>query len=269
MSLSKKPLIGCVIITLNEEIHIRRLLDNISNHFDEIVMVDSGSVDKTVAIAKMYNCKVFYRKFTTHGEQFMFGVSKLSDNIEWVMKFDADELITSGNICEEVVEASKIGINGIYVYRNFIFLGRKLLWGGYRDIRNLRLARKDKLTMEDKDMDEHLLVDGCVKKSKIKIVDHNLKGLSKWIDKHNRYSDSAVQDSLHGKDQVSRLAKSKLHYRLFLKVVPEIVHPYLYFVYRYIIRLGFLDRGAGFYFCFFQVMWYRCLINAKKYETKK
>ena len=86
--------ISVCCITKNEEVHIERLIQNINDIAEEIIVVDSFSTDNTIKILEKYNCKIFKRKFDNFSNQKNYCLSKVSDNSEWVLFIDADELLT-------------------------------------------------------------------------------------------------------------------------------------------------------------------------------
>jgi len=122
-------------------------------------------------------------------------------------------------------------------------------------------------------MDEHVIVEtGAIVSLKNDFVDENLKGLSAWTDKHNRYADREVQDLLRlGQVDDTPEGQAGLRRRMKLSVYgkfPLFLRAFMYWGFRYFIRLGFLDGRAGLVFHFLQGFWYRFLIDAKLYELK-
>ena len=125
-------------------------------------------------------------------------------------------------------------------------------------------------------MDEHMIVDGGdVRRLAHDIIDENHKGLTFWTDKHNRYADREVRDLLHWsdadqhrdlRDQAGRTRWLKGN--VYLRS-PLFLRAFLYWLYRYVLRLGFLDGRAGLVFHFLQGFWYRFLVDAKIYELQR
>src|SRR5210317_2112906 len=115
--------ISCVIITFNEEENISRTLNSVK-WCDEIVVVDSGSVDKTIKISKEYNCKIYPKEFNGYGEQKRYAVSLASN--DWILNIDADEVV-SDELSDEIINIFKddeIKFNGFFLPRSLIFLGK-------------------------------------------------------------------------------------------------------------------------------------------------
>lgn len=127
-------------------------------------------------------------------------------------------------------------------------------------------------------MDEHIkVIEGRTIKLDHDFVDHNLKSLTAWIDKHNNYAIREAADLLNtiygfnkGDDVDPVFFGSQVQRKRWLKIkyykMPLFIRPFLYFQYRYFIRLGFLDGKQGLAWCFLQGFWYRFLVDAKIYE---
>jgi len=274
--------ISVIILTYNEEIHLERVLKNIADWADEIFVVDSYSTDNTVQIAKRYGCKIVQHPFENQAQQFNWALDNLDIKNDWILRLDADEYLTE-ELKEEIGEilfnmgtsdvpnidintrtsdVQKLEINGFYIKRRVYFMGRWIKHGGYYPIWFLRLFKKGKAKSEQRAMDEHIvLLEGRAERLKNDFIDDNKKGLSDWISKHNNYASREAADVLRG-DYGTK--KKKIYYRL-----PLFCRAFLYFFYRYFIRLGFLDGKEGLIFHFLQGCWYRFLIDAKIYEARK
>ena len=159
-------------------------------------------------------------------------------------------------------------------------MGRWLKHGGKYPERLLRIFRTGHGRSEMKMMDEHLIItDGTTVTFRHDFMDNNNKSLEWWIHKHNWYSNKEVLDYQKQKEtaqpalknsSASLQAKSKRlikhfgYYRL-----PKFFRAYLYFIYRYYFRLGFLDGTEGRIYTFLQAYWYRYLVDAKIFECEK
>src|SRR3989337_4265073 len=84
--------LSVTIITLNEEKNLPKCFDSISDVADEVIVVDCGSIDDTVKIAKGFKAKVYYRKFDNYANQKNFAASKAKG--DWILSVDADEEIS-------------------------------------------------------------------------------------------------------------------------------------------------------------------------------
>jgi len=259
-----KTSISAIILTYNEELNLGNCLKSVSDLADEIFIVDSGSTDKTAEIAKNYGAQfIEHRDYKNQAQQFNWALDNLEIKNEWILRLDADEYLTE-ELKHEITETPKNipeGINGFYMKRRVYFMGKWIKHGGYYPYWILRLFKKGTARSESKAMDEHIvLLSGSAGKLKNDFVDDNKKDLTWWIAKHNDYASREAADFL-ANDFGS---KKKRHYYS----LPPFLRAFLYFVYRYFIRLGFLDGKEGLIFHFLQGFWYRFLIDAKIYERK-
>jgi glycosyltransferase involved in cell wall biosynthesis len=271
-----------VILTKNEERHIARAIGSVMDVADRLYVIDSGSTDRTVDIAKEAGAAVLVHPFITQSQQFNWALDQLPDDTEWVLRLDADEVVTeslSAEIRDKLTELTS-DISGIYISRRMTFLGRPIRWGGLFPVRVLRLFRHGKGRCENRWMDEHILVEGETVGFQGEIVDDNLNSLTWWTEKHNAYASREVVDllnleyrfmahetvaDLRGGQQagVKRWLKEQVYARL-----PGGARATAYFIYRYIFRLGFLDGKEGTAFHVLQGFWYRYLVDMKLHEVK-
>ncbi len=271
-----------VILTKNEERHITRALASVSSNANRCIIVDSGSTDRTVELAKAHGAEVLENPWVNYAKQFNWALDQLPSDTEWVLRLDADEIVTEA-LAQQIKEILlKLGSDtkGIYVSRRMHFLGRPIRWGGLFPIRVLRLFRHGAGRCEDRWMDEHILVDGTTNNLYGEIIDDNLNSLTWWTEKHNAYASREVVDLLNleygfmthetvadirrGQQAgVKRWLKERVYARL-----PGGLRAFAYFFYRYVIRLGFLDGKEGTAFHVLQGFWYRYLVDMKLHETK-
>ena len=263
----KIPL-SVIILTYNEELNLENCLKNIFGWADEILIVDGGpagahSDDKTFEIAEKYGCKIFKHPFENQAVQFNWILDNLDIKNEWILRLDADEYLTEElkNEISEKIKNSPMGVNGYYMKRRVYFMGKWIKHGGYYPTWILRLFRRGKGKSELRKVDEHIvLIEGEAGKLKNDFIDNNKKDLTWWIGKHNNYASREAADFLAGNFGGS---KKRYYYAL-----PMFFRAWLYFIYRYFFRLGFLDGKRGLIFHFFQGFWYRFLVDAKIFEAK-
>ncbi|UVQ79756.1 glycosyltransferase family 2 protein [Parabacteroides distasonis] len=275
--------LSVIILTYNEEIHIRRCLENVKQFASKVYVVDCFSIDRTAQIAKELGAEVIEHEWPgNQAEQFNWALDNLPITTEWILRLDADEYLLPGLI-EELLEKLPVipeSVSALSLSRARAFCGKILHHGIVNNIRIIRIFRKGKARYEKRLMDEHLSVlSGETIDMKNQFVDDNRMPIGLFIDKHNGYAtreaallldaeyhltnmDSPPQD--YGREvekkrtQKARYARMPLFWRAFG-----------YFVYRYIIKLGFLDGKEGFLWDFLQGWWYRTLVDAKVYEIKK
>jgi len=271
-----------IILTYNEEIHIARVINNVKVWCKDIIVLDSGSQDKTIEIAKKLGAKIFYRKFDTYAKQRNYAIKELPINTEWILFLDADEYLTEELKIEIEEILPRTDKDGFYLKRRFYFMGRWIKHGGYYPIKILRLFKKDKAFVE-RDMNEHIIVNGKIGELKNDFIDENHKSISDWIDKHNRYSTFEAQELIKyeqrrkekKKDEMARFFGTQVERKRWIReyiwnpLLPPLVRPFIYFIYRYFFRFGFLDGKEGFIYHFLQGLWFPFLIDVKYLELKR
>jgi glycosyltransferase involved in cell wall biosynthesis len=265
-----------VILTRDEELNLPVCLASLAPLRPVVWIVDSGSTDRTVEIARSAGCEVVERSWRTYADQLNWALDTLPITTPWVMRLDADEHLTRELAAELAERLPRLpdDVTGLLVKRQVHFWGRWIRHGGYYPTWLLRVWRRGEARCEDRWMDEHmLLARGRSLRLAHDLIDENRKGLGFWVDKHNRYADREVRDlrERSGGDPRPerqagrrRWAKAVLYARL-----PLFVRPLLYFLYRYVVRLGFLDGRAGLVFHLMQGFWYRLLVDAKLYELER
>lgn len=272
--------ISVIILTFNEEKHIGRCIKSLSTFTDKVFIVDSGSTDRTIEIAKSLGAEVAVNQWVNYATQFNFGIENNPFKTKWLMRMDSDEYVLP-KLSDEInqnLSATSEEISGMYIKRRVIFFDKWIKYGAYYPIWLLRIWRNGHGICEESWMDEHIkLFKGKTIKMENDLVDHNLNNITWWTQKHNLYSIREVIDILNIKynfrDFVSvepKLFGSQEERKRYLKVkyasVPLFTRPIFYFIYRYFLRLGFIDAKQGLMWHFLQGFWYRFLIDVKIYE---
>lgn len=272
-----------IILTLNEKMHIKRCIENVRRIASEVFVIDCFSEDGTINDAKAAGAKVIQHKWLNHANQFNWALRQIPDDTDWVLRVDADELLQDELIDEikTFLPSMSENISGISMPRRISFQGKILKYGGIFPVHILRLFRYGRGKCEDRWMDEHIIVDGDIIAFKNEIIDVNLKSLNWWIDKHNRYASNEALEILNSrwnflkKDKIEnfkhipktsfkRIVKNRIYFN-----IPSGIRALIYFLYRYILRLGFLDGSAGFAFHFLQGFWYRYIVDLKVNEVER
>lgn len=276
--------ISVIILTGNEEIHIKRCLDGISPFVKDVFIIDSFAIDKTIDIAKNYpNVTILQNKWVNHATQFNWALEQAPIKTEWVLRLDADEYLTD-ELKEEIqrklptLDKTYTGI--IFPLRR-VFLGRVIKRGMPR-VKLMRMFRYGRARSEVRMMDEHIeLLDGEAIEFENEFADDNLNNLSWWTQKHIGYAIREAVDlldieldltgagTLDDNRHISAQARSKRLMKHKYVKQPLFLRSFVYFLYRYFFKLGFLDGKEGFLWHFLQGWWYRTLVDAKIYEIKK
>jgi len=264
-----------VILTYNEEVNLPHALDNVKEFAKDVVVLDSYSTDKTLEIAESYGVRVYTRKFDDFSRQRKYALEVISYTTEWIFVLDADEFLTE-QLKEEIKKTiGTTHLDAFYIKRRFYWMG-KWIRRGYYPTWLLRLGRTGSITCDERPINEHLVCkNGNVGKLKEDFVDFNRKSLADWISKHNHYSDREASQLLSQDEskEVYKLWGSQYERKRWLRVkvwnkLPPLIRPFLYFSYRYIFRLGFLDGKEAFMYHFLHAFLYRILIDLKYLEKK-
>jgi len=273
--------LSVIILTHNEEKHIGRCIASLQAVTNQIFIVDSFSTDQTVTIARSMGAVVVQNPWVNYATQFNYGIQHTPFNTTWLMRMDADEYITP-ELAEEIrtrLPGLPSDVSGVYVKRRVMFMNRWIRHGGFYPTWLLRLWRAGQAICEETWMDEHIKpTTGRTLNFDHDLVDHNLNNLTWWIQKHNLYAIREVIDILNIRYNFDESEKvepnlwgSQEQRKRYLKIkyasMPLFTRPILYFLYRYFLRLGFLDGRKGLIWHFLQGLWYRFLVDAKLFEV--
>jgi len=277
--------LAVVILTQDEAIHIVRALDSIAGIAAQVFVIDSGSSDDTVQLAKARGAQVLYHPFVNQAKQFQWALDNAPITSTWVMRLDADEVIEPDLAAEIAARLPRLpaDVAGVNLDRKHIFMDRWVRHGGRYPLRMLRIWRHGQGRVEDRWMDEHIVVSGGRTVTfKGGFADHNLNDLSFFTAKHNRYATREAIDVLNQRlglfprdeglsagsaswqASFKRMAKERIYNRL-----PFTISATLYFLWRYVFQLGFLDGRSGLVYHFLQGYWYRFLVGAKLMELER
>jgi len=227
--------LSVVIITFNEEANIGRTLQSVqplvADGKGEIIIVDSGSTDRTVEIAKSYGAKVFVEEWKGYAAQKNSAIDRAANN--WVLSLDADEEVSS-RLAEDISALLKTPSkpSGFFIPRKNMFLGRWIRHGGFWPDPKLRLFDRTSGRFEDRAVHETVEFRAHTGEILSSLLHHSYPTLSDYIEHMNRYS------SL-GAEMV--VAKGKVRFS-FINIV---LRPLFTFIYNYFFRLGFLDGREG------------------------
>lgn len=260
--------ITVIVLTKNEEKNIEACITSAKQIATRILIVDSGSTDRTVDIAKVNGAETCFHQWSGHAAQFNWALDNCKISTEWVFRLDADERI-SEELADEIKKKleSSNKVNGYQMRRRVYFMNKWIKHGGTHKIYFIRLFRYGKGRVENRLMDEHIIVDGEVEKLDGDLIHYDYKGLNTWLNKHIWYSDLEVkmydtQSGMTGGNEVQK-RKRGYYYRL-----PMFLRARMYYWYRYYGQRGFLDGKEGKILIFLQAYWYRFLVDAKIYEQE-
>lgn len=237
----KNNTLSVVLAVYNEEENIANCLTSVKNIANEIVIVDGGSKDKTVEIAKSYKAKVIQ---TSNPVNFHINKNKAIDTAtkDWILQLDADEVLSDGLLKEikEVINMDN-GINGYWLPRSNFFLGRFLKKGGQYPDYTLRLYRRGKGRLPAQDVHEQAGIEGRVGYLKNDLLHLRDKKFSIYLHRFNKYSTLfALQ-----------LKQENIGINPFSFVNYFFIKPIVWFVKSYFRHRGYVDGFPGFIFAFF------------------
>jgi glycosyltransferase involved in cell wall biosynthesis len=277
--------LAVIILTHNEAPHIARCLASAQRFADACYVVDSGSSDGTRDIAASMGATVLQHPFVNYSTQFQWALDTIGTDATWLMRLDADEVVDP-DLAQRLrndlhgLPADVVGVN---LDLKYIFMGRWIRHGGRYPLRLLRVFRRGHGRIEQRWMDEHIIVSGGrTVVFEGGFADHNLKDLTFFIDKHNRYATREALDALNLRHQLfardvnlapqavsrqaalRRFVKERIYNRL-----PFPLSSTCYFLFRYIVQLGVLDGIEGLVYHVLQAFWYRFLVGAKLMELER
>jgi glycosyltransferase involved in cell wall biosynthesis len=228
--------IGClslsvVIIALNEEANLARTLSSVAAFADEIVVLDSGSTDRTRDVAESFHARFIVEPWKGFAAQKNSALATATG--DWILSLDADEEVEPA-LAEEIRSAlaANPSVAGFRIPRKNFFLGRWIKHGGFYPDAKLRLFRRGVGTFEDRLVHEDMRLDGATAVLRNNLLHHAYPTLESYIEHMNRYS------SLGAKMVVEKRPRG-------FSLVDIVVRPKLTFLYNYILRLGFLDGREG------------------------
>jgi glycosyltransferase involved in cell wall biosynthesis len=266
-----------IVLTLNSEETLGATLDQARRVSDEIFVVDSGSKDRTVEVARTAGAEVVEHPFEHYGAQRNWAIDNLPVRGTWQLHLDADEWMND-RLVEEILSLPEDSPESGYLLPRYVkFLGRVMRHGGMSPTWHLRLFRSGVGRCEERKYDQHfLLLHGTTVQLPGEIIDDNRMSLSEWTARHNRWADHEVAElgNRGTGDRVQADARGnpierKRHLRERYNRMPLFVRPFCIFIYRYFFRLGFLDGTEGLIFWTLQTFWFRFLVDAKIWEKRR
>jgi glycosyltransferase involved in cell wall biosynthesis len=276
--------IVAVILTHNSGATLARVIDSCAGVAARTVVVDSGSQDATVRIARQRGCEILTHPFVNYSQQRNWAQRSagLAPD-DWVLHLDDEDVLTPdlAREIERAVRTAPADLTGFLMRRVSFFLGRPILHGHLNPNWHLRLFRASNGFCEDRLYDQHFVTDGKTRHLKGLMLDLQEGSLEDWTSAHNRWSTAealeagrsrrsgeherrTLQETLQGDLRMKkRWIKNRIWYRspLFLRSV-------LFFLYSYVLRLGFLDGREGLTYSVLQCFWFRFLVDAKLLEAR-
>ncbi len=278
----RKKQLTVLLPVLNEETNLPAALASVA-WADQVIVVDSGSVDRTAAIAAAAGAEVLQFRYGGSGpRKKAWALANAPIRNEWVLVLDADERVTD-ELRAEIGRAISDGKrDGYYLDREFTFMGRSLRC--FRPNWNLRLFRYRLASMEDLQMQdlpgtgdneihEHIEVAGTTAFLRAPLLHDDDRGLTAWLDRHNKYAtwEAHIYRKFRGEPmgasawsfwRLDAFRRKRVLRRVWVRLPGR---PLLRFATWYVARRGFLDGRQGFIFCVLMA-YYEFIIGAKMRE---
>lgn len=267
--------ISAIVFTMNEASNVDACLKSVAGWCQQIFVVDSGSTDQTLEICRRYTNLIHHHPYTDHASHWDWSLKNLPFECDWVLRLDADNIVTEELKAQiaQLMEQPEPEIDGYYVvhrhyFRNQPVRGLKTHW--------LCLIRRTHTHIDHSELvDFRFVVDGQTRNLSGAIIENNQKELEIdfWLDKHQKFSSRmAVEEVLRrakmvGWSMPGRLTGNPDERIIWFKnkwyTMPLYLRPFIYFFYRYFLRMGFLDGTNGFVYHFLQAFWFRFIIDIK------
>ena len=273
--------ITAVVLCYNEAMNIRHCLESLHG-FCEIQVVDSFSTDDTVDIAREYTGNIVCHEYENHASQWLWALENLDIQTEWILAMDADFVLTDElkhQIKNELPHVED-AVDGIYVRHRYVFGGGQIRFGGTKQYW-LRIVRRARSSVDASDLvDFRFLVEGNTETFRSAVVEYNRHDddISTWLNKQDKFSlRLAVEEELRRRDILDWERKPAFFGNSDERIMwlrnrwlslPLFLRPFLYFIYRYVLALGFLDGRAGFLYHFLQGWWLRLIVDWKTSQLR-
>jgi glycosyltransferase involved in cell wall biosynthesis len=260
-----------VILTYNSAGVIERTVRAAQQVGQNVLVVDSHSADNTRELAAALGCTVVTRAFKHYADQRNWAIQEHGSAYPWQLHLDADEVLSDQAIASLRKALQAPGDNdGFLLKRLTYFMDQPLRWAGENSW-HMRLFRSGTGACEDRLYDQHFTCSGKVMRLQGVMHDLNVSALAEWTARHNRWSDLEASEVARPADNPGKLqgelsSDPRKRMRLYKGAyyrLPRIWRSLGYFLFRYVVLLGFIDGRTGFYYCFFQSLWFRMLVDAK------
>jgi len=221
--------VSVVIVTKDEEINIEDALKSVADA-KEIIVVDSFSTDRTVDICRKYTDRVYQHEWQGFAQQKQMAVDYAEG--PWVFILDADERVTPELKAEIVNNISGTDLNGFYMPRENYFIGTRIRYGGWWPDHTLRLFKKDRGRLGQREVHERVVVEGSTGYLKNPLRHYTYRSISDFVERMERYSTLAAKEIMKNSGRAGLFSLT--------------IKPPLTFIKMYFLRLGLLDGTRGF-----------------------
>jgi glycosyltransferase involved in cell wall biosynthesis len=271
--------ISVIVLTFNSAVTLPQTLAAARLVSDDIHVVDSFSTDGTVALAREAGAAVAQHAFERYDLQRNWAIETLPLKHGWELHLDADERLTPALAAEinRVMANPPETIDGYMIPRLIHFLNAPIRHGGMYPNWHLRLFRRGKGRCERRLYDQHFLLPGGGRVERLKqpMIDDMRMSLDEWTRRHLRWAEAQAAMAIEGGGEgeisgrwTGSPIERKRALRRFYGRAPALLRPFLFFFYRYVLRLGFLDGVPGLIFFVLQTFWFHFFVDARVYERR-
>ena len=272
--------IEVIIPVKNEAVNLPHALASVLQWAVKVWVLDSESTDNTCEIAREAGAEVVVQPWLGYAKQKNWALENLDLKADWIFFLDADEAILPALRDELIAEASKpaddVKHSACNINRYFIFLGKRIRHCGYYPSWNVRFFKRGKARYEEREVHEHMVVDGNIKELQGHMEHWDRRGLELYMAKHNHYSTLEAKEILLQEQNQHKTIDAKFfgnaqQRRRWIKryVYPKLPARWLFrFLWMYFLKLGFLDGMTGLRFCLF-ISSDELLIALKTVELKQ
>jgi glycosyltransferase involved in cell wall biosynthesis len=276
--------VAVIVLTHNEESNIEACLLTVVHWASAVFVVDSGSTDHTLDIVAKYTANVVHHPFENYSRQRNWAQNNLPLTHDWVFHIDADERVTpelvSGLRRFFADDTETRRADGVLVRRRIQFMGRYIAHGGIYPTYHCRIFRKERGRCEDREYDQHFLVDGPTATIEADLIEVTAPSLFVWTAKHNRWAQMEAHHLLQASDHQpadwvrASTTGSPIQRRRWLRASvfersPIFLRAFLYFLVRYVLLGGFLDGATGLIYHVLHGFWFRFYTDACLYELRR
>jgi glycosyltransferase involved in cell wall biosynthesis len=268
--------VSVVVLTRDEEVNISRCLASVG-WADQVVVLDSGSTDDTVPIARSLGAEIVEQPWLGFSDQREFALRLPGLRHHWIYFVDADQWV-SPQLASEIADRLQAPTCAAFAHRfRLVFQGTWIRHcGWYSNSWNVQLMDRRYAKYDGSLLGERVRVDGTTQRLHNDVVDDDLKGLASWLHKHIRYAQLETDRrgqpprllarvrAVRDRDDVRPLFRAVLKDVIFPSVPAK---PFSLFCYMYVARRGFLEGAAGLRFCLF-LSWYEITVAALRSEKK-
>jgi glycosyltransferase involved in cell wall biosynthesis len=274
-------MLSIYVLTYNEERNLRACLESITGLSDDVHIIDSHSTDRTLEIAREYGCSVHHRAFDTFPRQCNWALDNVSFKHEWILRLDADERVTPDLARElkDTIASVPSDVTGIAVKKRLYFMGRWIKHGRMYPMLRMCIHQRVAGRYDELGYDgQFVLKSGRTITAQHDFFENNLNNdLPFFTRKHMDYSENEARELINQAGAgglTPRLFGNKIERTRWLRLnvynrTPLFVRPFVYFIYRYLFCLGFLDGTPGLIFHILHGFWYRFYVDARIWEIRE